>query len=178
MKYKIFTIPNLLAFFRVIAGPIVMWNIIYDNNKTAFLILSFAFITDLFDGLIARKFNQKSLIGSILDPIADKVLMGFVLFGICIRNNLLFWIQLFGILALLYVLMFILFYPLFLKKGVKINFVGKTCVFINCFVILALVLQYNVWLVRIFTICLIFPQFVYFLQFTRKVGEENHEVAH
>jgi len=176
MKYKIFTIPNILALFRVIAGPIVMWNIIYSNNKTAFFILGFAFITDLFDGLIARKFNQKSLVGSVLDPIADKILLAFVLFGICVRNNLLFWIQLFGILTLLYLLMFILFYPLFLKKGVKINFIGKTCVFINCFVILALVYRFDEWLLRLFTILLVIPQFIYFLQFTKKVGEENHKV--
>ncbi len=173
MKYRIFTIPNLLALFRVVAGPIVMWNIIYKNNQPAFIILIIAFITDLFDGLIARKFNQKSVVGSILDPIADKVLIGFVLFGICIRNNILFWIQLFGILTLLYLLMFILFYPLFLKKGVKINYIGKTCVFINCIVILILVLNYNVWLMRIFTVCLILPQIVYFLQFTKKVGEDK-----
>lgn len=76
-SYKIFTIPNVLSFFRIIlAGLFLM---LYSNkaglreNIWAVLVLIVSGITDFLDGRIARKYNMVSEIGKILDPIADKV---------------------------------------------------------------------------------------------------------
>lgn len=68
-------IPNLLSIFRVLSiFPIIIFFHIeaYVLATTLFLIAS---VTDFFDGYIARKFNQESNLGSLLDLLADKVLV-------------------------------------------------------------------------------------------------------
>ena len=75
-KKDVFTIPNMLSFFRLILIPIYV--IIYLNaceTKDYFIagtILAVSCLTDMIDGQIARKFNQISNLGKLLDPIADK----------------------------------------------------------------------------------------------------------
>lgn len=74
---EIFTIPNCLSYIRIILLPIFIY--IYSTaNETsdyylAAVIILFSALTDLFDGLIARKFNQITELGKALDPIADKL---------------------------------------------------------------------------------------------------------
>lgn len=74
---EIFTIPNLLSIFRIILIPIfVSLYILAREPRDYWLATTVIFIsslTDFFDGLIARKFNQISEFGKALDPIADKL---------------------------------------------------------------------------------------------------------
>ena len=56
-----------------------------DGYLLAIILFFFAGITDFFDGFLARKYNAVSQIGEILDPIADKILILFVLFGLAIN---------------------------------------------------------------------------------------------
>lgn len=67
------TIPNLLSVIRIILIPI--FGVLYYNGHviTAVIVLAFSGLTDLLDGKIARKFNQISELGKMLDPIADKL---------------------------------------------------------------------------------------------------------
>jgi len=83
---KIFNIPNLLAFIRLLLAPIMFLFLvnqdasIFDGIHTSWLNYFAAFIfviasaTDFFDGYIARTFNQITTLGKILDPLADKML--------------------------------------------------------------------------------------------------------
>ena len=67
------TIPNLLSLIRILLIPVfaVLFN---DGNYVwAIIILAVSGLTDFFDGKIARKFNQISALGKLLDPIADKL---------------------------------------------------------------------------------------------------------
>jgi CDP-diacylglycerol--glycerol-3-phosphate 3-phosphatidyltransferase len=56
-----------------------------DGYLLAFILFFLAGITDYFDGYLARKYNAVSQLGEILDPIADKILILFVLFGLAIN---------------------------------------------------------------------------------------------
>ena len=56
-----------------------------DNYLLAFILFLLAGITDYFDGYLARKYNAVSELGEILDPIADKILVLFVLFGLAVN---------------------------------------------------------------------------------------------
>lgn len=67
------TIPNWLSFIRIALIPVFMVLFLKGYVLTAVIIMALAAITDLFDGKIARKFNQVSNLGKILDPIADKL---------------------------------------------------------------------------------------------------------
>ncbi len=75
MNDKILTIPNLITFLRMALIPVFASLLYYGRYEWALFTFFFAGISDGFDGFIARKFNQKSSLGTILDPIADKLLM-------------------------------------------------------------------------------------------------------
>ena len=69
------TIPNILTLVRIFLVPSFLIAVIYHNFLLAFIIFTAAGITDFLDGFFARKLNQYSLLGTFLDPIADKILM-------------------------------------------------------------------------------------------------------
>ncbi len=83
---QILNIPNILAFIRILMAPIMFWVIITPEFFTdqgihitwvyylAALLFVLASTTDFFDGYIARNLNQITLLGKILDPLADKML--------------------------------------------------------------------------------------------------------
>jgi cardiolipin synthase len=70
-----FTIPNLLSLFRMGLVPLFIISVIDGRPFRALVIFLLAGITDALDGLIARVFKQQSLLGTYLDPIADKLLL-------------------------------------------------------------------------------------------------------
>ncbi|MDQ3817595.1 MAG: CDP-alcohol phosphatidyltransferase family protein [Acidobacteriota bacterium] len=72
---RIVTLPNLLTMFRMALIPIFVSLLFYRKFEWALAIFVLAGITDGLDGLIARRLNQGSQLGTILDPIADKLLL-------------------------------------------------------------------------------------------------------
>ena len=92
-KKEIFTIPNLLSFFRLALIPVYM--VIYLHAQEtkdyiiAGMILAISCLTDLIDGKIARKFNMITNLGKLLDPLADKVTQFTLILCLAIRFNVL-----------------------------------------------------------------------------------------
>lgn len=76
-KHRIFTVPNLFSLLRILVLPCIV--LTTANGRLATAILVFAALTDIADGLIARRFHQDSDVGRILDPLADKLLQGVLL---------------------------------------------------------------------------------------------------
>lgn len=72
---RIVTVPNLLTVVRMILIPLFVTLLFYERFGWALAIFITAGVTDGLDGLLARRFNQKSQVGTILDPIADKLLL-------------------------------------------------------------------------------------------------------
>ncbi|GAB1518334.1 hypothetical protein RhiTH_001393 [Rhizoctonia solani] len=72
---NIYTIPNALTVSRIIACPVLGWAILEGKYGFATGLLLYAGITDWIDGYLARKWNMRTVIGTILDPAADKTLM-------------------------------------------------------------------------------------------------------
>ncbi len=81
---QLWTIPNIITLFRIVAVPFIMWTTIdadtwvqvgnYTFPIIGLVILFVAASSDLVDGWFARKFNQGSQLGEILDPFADKLM--------------------------------------------------------------------------------------------------------
>ncbi len=67
-------VPNILSFIRLALCPVFVWAFFNLSPLWAFIIFAFASILDIIDGFIARKFNCISVLGKILDPVADKIL--------------------------------------------------------------------------------------------------------
>ncbi|MDD2959424.1 MAG: CDP-alcohol phosphatidyltransferase family protein [Lachnospiraceae bacterium] len=72
-KADFFTIPNLMGYFRILLLPFIGWAIWKEHYWTKIILLSVSALTDFLDGKIARKFNQVTELGKMLDPVADKL---------------------------------------------------------------------------------------------------------
>ncbi|MDR1007032.1 MAG: CDP-diacylglycerol--glycerol-3-phosphate 3-phosphatidyltransferase [Campylobacteraceae bacterium] len=97
-------LPNILAFLRILIAPIMFWLLIDRNNSlfdgihgswinflTAILFV-LAATTDFFDGYIARAWNQRTTLGGILDPLADKMLILAAFLGLMLIARANAWI--------------------------------------------------------------------------------------
>jgi cardiolipin synthase (CMP-forming) len=93
---KVWNLPNLLTYGRILAVPLVAGLLLWTERAQAntglgieaarwiaLAIYIIAAITDFFDGYLARKWQQQSSLGKMLDPIADKVLVAVVLLVLC-----------------------------------------------------------------------------------------------
>ena len=67
------TIPNLLSLIRILLIPVFAYLFYNDKKIAAVVVLAISGLSDMFYGKIARKFNQVSALGKILDPVADKL---------------------------------------------------------------------------------------------------------
>ena len=84
-------LPNILTIFRIILIPIILSLILLDTQNTnlfAFIAFIVASLSDYFDGYLARKYNLTSNFGTMLDPIADKLLVILVGFILCYRGDI------------------------------------------------------------------------------------------
>lgn len=75
MSSRIVTVPNLLTIFRMVLIPVFVSLLFYQRFIWALAVFVIAGITDGLDGLFARRFGQQSQLGTVLDPIADKLLL-------------------------------------------------------------------------------------------------------
>jgi CDP-diacylglycerol--glycerol-3-phosphate 3-phosphatidyltransferase len=93
---KVWNLPNMLTYGRILAVPLVAGLLLWTERSVANTgigietarwialgIFVLAAITDFFDGYLARKWQQQSALGKMLDPIADKVLVAVVLLVLC-----------------------------------------------------------------------------------------------
>ncbi|KAF9651181.1 hypothetical protein BDM02DRAFT_3091519 [Thelephora ganbajun] len=69
------TIPNVLTISRILSCPVLGYAILHDNFYVTTGLLVYAGLTDFVDGYLARKYNMGSVLGSVLDPAADRALM-------------------------------------------------------------------------------------------------------
>ena len=83
---KILTIPNILSFFRICLIPMIVWLYNYKQDYSlTLLVLLLSGVTDIVDGIIARKCNMVSDFGKAFDPIADKLTQMAMLFCLVSR---------------------------------------------------------------------------------------------
>ena len=100
---QIYNIPNLLAFIRLLLAPIMFLFLVNQDasffegidkswlNYFAAFIFVLASATDFFDGYIARTFDQITVLGSILDPLADKMLTLAAFLGLMLLGEASAW---------------------------------------------------------------------------------------
>ncbi len=85
-KHKIITIPNILSLFRLLLIPVIMWlYIVKEDPVLTTVILALSGITDIVDGIIARKCHMISDFGKAFDPVADKLTQIAMLFCLVTR---------------------------------------------------------------------------------------------
>jgi len=89
---RIWTIPNLLSMLRVLGVPLFLyWVLVTEQDGRAILLLMAAGASDYFDGKIARKYNQFSRLGQLLDPAADRLYIAATVVALVARDGLPLW---------------------------------------------------------------------------------------
>jgi len=85
---QIYNLPNILTFSRLIATPVVGYLIVHNHHLYAFSLFVYAAFSDLLDGWIARRWNLQTVIGSVVDPMADKLLMTTLVTCLAVNGSL------------------------------------------------------------------------------------------
>ncbi|MFA7265924.1 MAG: CDP-alcohol phosphatidyltransferase family protein [Candidatus Nanopelagicales bacterium] len=128
---RVITVPNILSFMRLLGVPLFLWLILVpEADGWAIVVLVFAGISDYLDGKIARKWNQISRVGQILDPLADRLYILATLIGLLLRGIIPWWLVavLVGRDLIMGVVLAVL------KKrtgltGLPVHFIGKAATF-------------------------------------------------
>jgi cardiolipin synthase len=132
---RVLTIPNILSMARLVGVPVFLWLILWpkfggpDCDGWALLVLAFSGVSDYLDGKLARRWNQISSLGRILDPAADRLYILSTLVGLTWREILPLWLTLVLLAreALLLVMVWVLD-----RNGYappQVNFLGKAATF-------------------------------------------------
>lgn len=87
-----FTLPNILSFFRLALVPVFLGFIIAGDDALALLVLVVSSVTDFLDGYLARRLDQVSRLGQLLDPAADRLYIFAALIGLAWRDVLPWWL--------------------------------------------------------------------------------------
>ena len=86
---EVFSIPNILGYFRILLIPFFCYFYIKEKWSTATIVLLISTVTDFLDGQIARRCNMITEFGKILDPIADKLTHFAIALCLTFRYNLM-----------------------------------------------------------------------------------------
>lgn len=94
-RNRVWTLPNLLSMIRLAGVPLFLWLILGpEADGLALGLLLVAGITDFLDGYLARKLGQTSVVGQILDPVADRLYILAVVVGLALRDVIPWWVAL------------------------------------------------------------------------------------
>jgi cardiolipin synthase len=86
------SLANLVTLARLLAVPFVIWLILIGDMVSTFAVFVVASLSDAVDGFIAKRFDQRSELGALLDPIADKTLIVSLFITLGIAGHLPNWL--------------------------------------------------------------------------------------
>ncbi len=145
---RVFTLANLLSFVRILLVPFIVLLLLQNRpgcDAAALVLLVVAALTDFFDGLVARRRNEISQLGKIIDPVADKIFVGALGVVLVLLRDLPLWF------VVLYIgrdfVILTVSYLLFLNRDLVMpsNMLGK----VTTAVLLAVMVAYTMQLIAI-----------------------------
>lgn len=123
---RILTLPNAISFARLLGVPLFLWLVLVaEQDVWAFVVLAVAGATDWIDGALARALNQRSRLGVMLDPLADRLYIAATVLGLALREFIPWWL-----VAVLVAreLMLLAILPILRRQGMvalPVTYVGK-----------------------------------------------------
>jgi cardiolipin synthase len=94
-SHRVLTIPNVISIIRLAGVPLFLWLVLVpEADGLALAVLAISGISDYADGYLARKLNQTSRLGAILDPVADRLYILSTVIGLGIRDIIPWWVAL------------------------------------------------------------------------------------
>lgn len=187
MNRELYNIPNIISFIRILLiFPLIYFLIYpYSGSKTIVItILLLMYISDLLDGYLARKLNQISETGKIIDPLADKIAIVSAVIVLFLQGRIETW---FFIIVVLRDLL-ILFFGLYLKTKNKVvlmsNYPGKIAVLSIGITILFIIINDNNsellnlligYLYYISVVLIIYSLILYLIRFYKTRGVNKND---
>ena len=90
---RILTVPNIISIGRLCCVPLFLWLLFGQEDRyAAGLLLGALGVTDFADGYIARHFHQESKLGKVLDPTADRIMLGVGVLSVLIDGSIPWWV--------------------------------------------------------------------------------------
>ncbi|MBI0145124.1 MULTISPECIES: CDP-alcohol phosphatidyltransferase family protein [Bifidobacterium] len=88
----IFTVPNVISLLRILSIPLIAYLVANRHLIISLVVMLISALSDGVDGIIARRFNQVSKLGQILDPVADRLLILCSVLALSIASILPWWL--------------------------------------------------------------------------------------
>jgi cardiolipin synthase len=126
---EVVNVPNLLSFLRILLVPVFLWLLLDELFLAAIAVLAFAGLTDFLDGFLARKLNQTTKLGKMLDPVADRLYIFATLLALSATGYVPWWLA--GLVILRDVLMLVSL-PVLASVGYRslpVHYLGKASTF-------------------------------------------------
>lgn len=124
------TVPNALSALRLLGIPLFLWLVLVQQADVwAFVVLVIAGASDWFDGYLARRLNQMSRLGELLDPLVDRLYILATLIGLALRDIIGWWLVAILVGRDLFLLVLV---PLLRRAGtvaLPVTYVGKAGTF-------------------------------------------------
>ncbi len=129
MKEQFMTVPNLLSMLRLALVPVFMFLLLSERYLSAIVVLALSSLTDYLDGYFARKFNQVTRLGQLLDPAADRLYIFSTLVGLSITGIIPVWL---AVVIIGRDIVLAAAYPVLASHGygpLPVHYLGKTGTF-------------------------------------------------
>jgi cardiolipin synthase (CMP-forming) len=127
---RVLTVPNLLSLLRLLGVPVFVWLVLVrEADLLAVLLLGAAGFTDYLDGKLARRWNQISRLGQLLDPLADRLYILATIVALTLREIVPLW---FAILLIGRDVFLAALLPVLRRHGLTalpVHFLGKAATF-------------------------------------------------
>lgn len=126
----VWTLPNLVSMLRLLGVPLFLWLVLGPKaDLWALVVLMLSGITDWLDGYLARRLNQASKLGEVLDPVADRLYILAVVVALALRDIIPWWVAI--VLPLRDAFLWCLV-PFLRKRGyssLPVHYLGKAATF-------------------------------------------------
>jgi cardiolipin synthase len=92
---RVLTLPNVISILRLAGVPLFLWLVLGpEADGWALGVLMLSGVSDWLDGYLARRLHQTSMLGQLLDPVADRLYILAVVFGLAWRDIIPWWLAL------------------------------------------------------------------------------------
>ena len=131
---RVATVPNAISALRLLGVPVFLWLLVVSEERfQAAVLLGVLGATDWVDGVIARRFHQVSNLGKILDPTADRIVLGVGVIAILIDGSVPRWLAALVIFREIAISLAVVGLALAGAQRIDVQWVGKAGTFANFF---------------------------------------------
>ena len=141
---RVLTVPNAISFLRICSIPYLAWLITQRHMMVALIVLAISAFSDCVDGYIARRWNQVSKLGQILDPIADRLLIVCSTLALAIAKVIPWWALILVVLRDVVMAVLVIVLAQYDYGPLPVNFVGKAGTALLMLAIVSLMIVYAV----------------------------------